>query len=69
MHRPMALSADFVAAGRFPRLFASPCSQLGNSFGDVGALGILTFSTKEHERIYRYAVEGGIDLWRGPATG
>jgi L-glyceraldehyde 3-phosphate reductase len=34
----------------------------------VGALDNLSFSTEELDRIDHHAVEGGIDLWRGPAT-
>jgi L-glyceraldehyde 3-phosphate reductase len=35
---------------------------------NVGALDNLSFSTEELDRIDHHAVEGGIDLWRGPAT-
>jgi L-glyceraldehyde 3-phosphate reductase len=35
---------------------------------NVAALDNLTFSDDELEEIDRHAVEGGIDLWRGPAT-
>jgi L-glyceraldehyde 3-phosphate reductase len=44
---------------------ASSVSQLEEN---VAALGNTTFTSDELERIDRYAVEGGIDLWRGPAT-
>jgi L-glyceraldehyde 3-phosphate reductase len=35
---------------------------------NVAALGNLAFEARELAEIDRYAVEGGIDLWRGPAT-
>ena len=35
---------------------------------NVAALGNLAFEARELGEIDRYAVEGGIDLWRGPAT-
>jgi L-glyceraldehyde 3-phosphate reductase len=35
---------------------------------NVAALGNLTFTSEELEGIDRHAVDGGIDLWRGPAT-
>ncbi len=35
---------------------------------NVAALGNLTFTSDELEEIDRHAVDGGIDLWRGPAT-
>jgi L-glyceraldehyde 3-phosphate reductase len=35
---------------------------------NIGALGNLQFSQDELDEIDRYAVEGGIDLWKGPAT-
>jgi L-glyceraldehyde 3-phosphate reductase len=35
---------------------------------NIGALGNLAFSRDELDEIDRYAVEGGIDLWKGPAT-
>jgi L-glyceraldehyde 3-phosphate reductase len=35
---------------------------------NVAALGNLDFTEEELEEIDAYAVEGGIDLWRGPAT-
>jgi L-glyceraldehyde 3-phosphate reductase len=44
---------------------ASSVAQLEEN---VGALGNLSFSTEELDRIDHHAVEGGIDLWRGPAT-
>jgi L-glyceraldehyde 3-phosphate reductase len=34
----------------------------------VAALDHLDFSADELAEIDRYAVDGGIDLWRGPAT-
>jgi L-glyceraldehyde 3-phosphate reductase len=34
----------------------------------VGALDNLDFSSDEIATIDRYAVDGGIDLWRTPAT-
>jgi L-glyceraldehyde 3-phosphate reductase len=44
---------------------ASSVSQLEEN---VAALGNHTFSAEELGRINQYAVDGGIDLWRGPAT-
>src|SRR5665213_2034208 len=44
---------------------ASSVAQLEEN---VAALGNLTFSSEELEEIDRHAVDGGIDLWRGPAT-
>jgi L-glyceraldehyde 3-phosphate reductase len=44
---------------------ASSVTQLEEN---VAALDNMTFSTEELARIDTYAVEGGIDLWRGPAT-
>jgi L-glyceraldehyde 3-phosphate reductase len=44
---------------------ASSVSQLEEN---VAALGNRAFSTEELSRIDQHAVEGGIDLWRGPAT-
>jgi L-glyceraldehyde 3-phosphate reductase len=44
---------------------ASSIAQLEEN---VAALENTTFTAEELERIDRYAVEGGIDLWRGPAT-
>ncbi|MGH9097059.1 MAG: L-glyceraldehyde 3-phosphate reductase [Acidimicrobiales bacterium] len=44
---------------------ASSVAQLEEN---VGALDNLDFSTEELEQIDQYAVESGIDLWRGPAT-
>jgi L-glyceraldehyde 3-phosphate reductase len=35
---------------------------------NLGALNNLTFSSEEHSKIDQFAVESGIDLWRGPAT-
>ena len=35
---------------------------------NVAALGNVGFTAEELERIDEYAVEGDIDLWRGPAT-
>jgi len=35
---------------------------------NIAALGNMGFTSQELERIDEYAVEGGIDLWRGPAT-
>jgi L-glyceraldehyde 3-phosphate reductase len=44
---------------------ASSVAQLEEN---VAALDDLTFTDEELEQIDAYAVEGGIDLWRGPAT-
>jgi L-glyceraldehyde 3-phosphate reductase len=44
---------------------ASSVRQLENS---LGALANLDFSGEELELIDRHAVEGGINLWRGPST-
>jgi L-glyceraldehyde 3-phosphate reductase len=44
---------------------ASSIAQLEEN---VGALGNRSFSTEELGRIDQHAVDGGIDLWRGPAT-
>jgi L-glyceraldehyde 3-phosphate reductase len=44
---------------------ASSVTQLEQN---VAALGHLEFSSEELADIDRYAVDGGIDLWRGPAT-
>jgi L-glyceraldehyde 3-phosphate reductase len=44
---------------------ASSVAQLEEN---VAALGNTSFTSEELERIDRYAVEGDIDLWRGPAT-
>ena len=44
---------------------ASSVAQLDEN---LGALDHLDFDAHELARIDRYAVEGGIDLWRGPAT-
>jgi L-glyceraldehyde 3-phosphate reductase len=44
---------------------ASSVAQLEDN---VAALGNLSFSNEELARIDEYAVEGGIDLWRGAAT-
>jgi len=44
---------------------ASSVTQLEEN---VAALGNTSFTSEELERIDRYAVEGDIDLWRGPAT-
>jgi L-glyceraldehyde 3-phosphate reductase len=35
---------------------------------NVATLDNLDFAAEELERIDAYAVEGGVDLWRGPAT-
>ena len=35
---------------------------------NVGALDNLPFASEEIATIDRYAVDGGIDLWRTPAT-
>jgi hypothetical protein len=35
---------------------------------NVATLDNLHFAVEELERIDAYAVEGGVDLWRGPAT-
>ena len=43
-------------------------SSVGQLEENVAALGNLTFTSEELEEIDRHAVEGGIDLWRGPAT-
>jgi L-glyceraldehyde 3-phosphate reductase len=44
---------------------ASSVAQLEEN---IGALDNLDFSTEELKQIDEYAVESGIDLWRGPAT-
>jgi L-glyceraldehyde 3-phosphate reductase len=44
---------------------ASSVAQLEQN---IAALEKRTFTSEELERIDRYAVESGIDLWRGPAT-
>ena len=44
---------------------ASSVAQLEQN---VAALDHLDFSADELAKIDRYAVDGGIDLWRGPAT-
>jgi L-glyceraldehyde 3-phosphate reductase len=44
---------------------ASSVAQLDQN---VAALGHLDFTADELANIDRYAVDGGIDLWRGPAT-
>jgi L-glyceraldehyde 3-phosphate reductase len=44
---------------------ASSVAQLEEN---LGALNNLAFSAEELKRIDQYAVESGIDLWRGPAT-
>ena len=44
---------------------ASSVAQLEQN---VGALDNLDFSSDEIATIDRYAVDGGIDLWRTPAT-
>jgi L-glyceraldehyde 3-phosphate reductase len=44
---------------------ASSVAQLEEN---VAALGNLIFSAEELVQIDQYAVESGIDLWRGPAT-
>ncbi len=44
---------------------ASTVAQLEEN---VAALDNVAFTAEELERIDTYAVEGGIDLWRGPAT-
>ena len=44
---------------------ASSVAQLEEN---LGALGKLDFTSAELERIDEYAVDGDIDLWRGPAT-
>jgi L-glyceraldehyde 3-phosphate reductase len=44
---------------------ASSVAQLEEN---LGALNNLTFSAEELTTIDQYAVESGIDLWRGPAT-
>ena len=44
---------------------ASSVTQLEEN---VASLDTMTFTTEELARIDTYAVEGGIDLWRGPAT-
>jgi L-glyceraldehyde 3-phosphate reductase len=45
---------------------ASSVAQLEEN---LGALNHMSFSSDELADIDRYAEEGGIDLWRGPATG
>jgi L-glyceraldehyde 3-phosphate reductase len=44
---------------------ASSVAQLEQN---VGALTKLTFDENELQEIDRYAVESGIDIWRGSAT-
>jgi L-glyceraldehyde 3-phosphate reductase len=44
---------------------ASSVAQLDQN---VAALDHLDFTADELAEIDRYAVDGGIDLWRGPAT-
>ena len=44
---------------------ASSVAQLDDN---LDALNNLTFTSEELARIDQYAVEGGIDLWRGPST-
>jgi L-glyceraldehyde 3-phosphate reductase len=44
---------------------ASSVAQLEQN---VGALANTTFSADELAEIDRYAVEGGINIWAGPAT-
>ncbi len=44
---------------------ASSVSQIENS---VGALNTLDFTSDELTEIDRFAADGGVDLWRGPAT-
>jgi L-glyceraldehyde 3-phosphate reductase len=44
---------------------ASSVAQLDQN---VAALDHLDFTADELAKIDRYAVDGGIDLWRGPAT-
>ncbi|MGA7833724.1 MAG: aldo/keto reductase, partial [Acidimicrobiales bacterium] len=44
---------------------ASSVAQLDDN---LDALNNLAFSDDELARIDRYAVESGIDLWRGPST-
>ena len=44
---------------------ASSVAQLEQN---VAALDHLDFTADELAKIDRYAVDGGIDLWRGPAT-
>jgi L-glyceraldehyde 3-phosphate reductase len=46
-------------------LGASSVAQLQEN---LGALDNMTFSAEELDEIDQYALEGGIDLWRGPAT-
>jgi L-glyceraldehyde 3-phosphate reductase len=43
-------------------------SSVGQLEQNLGALDNLSFSSAELDEIDRHAVEGGIDLWRGPAT-
>ena len=43
-------------------------SSVGQLEENLGALDHLEFSPEELAEIDNYAVEGGIDLWRGPAT-
>jgi len=70
-HRGQKLSQLALAwALRDPRMTsvvigASSVDQLEEN---VGALGNLAFEARELEEIDGYAVEGGIDLWRGPST-
>ena len=44
---------------------ASSVAQLDDN---VAALANMHFTSEELERIDQYAVDGDIDLWRGPAT-
>ena len=70
-HRGQKLSQLALAwALRDPRMTSvvigsSSVEQLEEN---VAALGNLAFEARELAEIDRYAVEGGIDLWRGPAT-
>jgi len=70
-HRGQKLSQLALAwALRDPRVTSvligtSSVAQLEEN---VAALGNLAFEARELEEIDGYAVEGGIDLWRGPST-
>jgi L-glyceraldehyde 3-phosphate reductase len=44
---------------------ASSVAQLEEN---LAALDNLNFSADELEQIDRHAVDGGVDLWRGPST-
>ena len=43
------------------------CSTLPYHFGDTAALNNTRFTDEELDAIDRHAVEGGINLWKGPS--